>query len=177
MRTLIDARGPSRRAVLAGIGAAGALVVTGAAVMNPGEAWGLEVANLKPDTMRTLIVLARDIYPHDRIPDRNYAIAMKVYETGASDPVQKAFVEEGIATLDSLAQAKHGVPYADVGWEDQRVAILREVEDSTFFQKVRGGMVVSLYNQEEVWPIFGYEGASADKGGYIDRGFDDISWL
>jgi hypothetical protein len=24
---------------------------------------------------------------------------------------------------------------------------------------------------------FGYEGASADKGGYIDRGFNDIDWL
>jgi len=25
--------------------------------------------------------------------------------------------------------------------------------------------------------MFGYEGASADKGGYIERGFDDIDWL
>ncbi len=152
-------------------------MVTGAAVMNPNEAWGLEVTNLKPETMRTLIVMARDIYPHDRIPDRNYAIAMKVYETGATDPALKALVEDGVLTLDTLAKAKYGVAYADLGWEDQRVAILRQIEDGAFFQKVRGGMVVSLYNQEEVWPIFGYEGASADKGGYIDRGFNDISWL
>lgn len=182
MTTIIDARGPSRRALLAGavkIGlGAGALMVTGAAVMNPGEAWGLEVTNLKPETMRTLIVMARDVYPHDRIPDRNYAIAMKVYETGAaSDPALKVLVEDGVVTLDTLAKAKYGVAYADLGWEDQRVAILRQIEDSAFFQKVRGGLVVSLYNQEEVWPIFGYEGASADKGGYIDRGFNDIAWL
>jgi hypothetical protein len=181
MTTIIDARGPSRRALLAGavkVGlGAGALMVTGAAVMNPNEAWGLEVTNLKPETMRTLIVMARDIYPHDRIPDRNYAIAMKVYETGATDPALKALVEDGVLTLDTLAKAKYGSAYADLGWEDQRVAILRQVEDGAFFQKVRGGMVVSLYNQEEVWPIFGYEGSSADKGGYIDRGFNDISWL
>ena len=37
--------------------------------------------------------------------------------------------------------------------------------------------MVGLYNQKELWPIFGYEGASADKGGYIERGFDDIDWL
>ncbi|WP_029353603.1 twin-arginine translocation pathway signal [Bosea sp. 117] len=178
MTTLIDARGPSRRALLAGIGSAGALMIAGAAVLNPREAWGLEATNLSPETMRTLIVLARDIYPHDRIPDRNYAIAMKVYEVGAGkDPAIKALVTDGVATLDTMAKGKYGVAYADVGWEEQRVALLRQIEDSAFFQKVRGGLVVSLYNQEEVWPIFGYEGASADKGGYIDRGFNDISWL
>ncbi|MFK8250006.1 Twin-arginine translocation pathway signal [Ancylobacter terrae] len=181
MATLIDARGPSRRALLAGavkagLGA-GALMIVGPAIINSGEAWGLEVTNLKPETMRTLIVLARDIYPHDRIPDRFYAIAMKPYDAGASDPANKAAVEAGVLVLDTLAKAKYGVPYADVGWEEQRVAILRELEDSAFFQKVRGGLVVSLYNQEEVWPIFGYEGSSADKGGYIDRGFSDITWL
>lgn len=178
MTTLIDRRGPSRRTLLAGLGAVGALMVSGVAVINPREAWGLEVANLKPETMRTLIVMARDVYPHDRIPDRFYAIAMKPYETGAAaDPALKALVEEGVITLDTLAKAKYGVPYADVGWEEQRTALLLEIEDSAFFQKVRGGLVVSLYNQEEVWPIFGYEGASAEKGGYIDRGFNDIAWL
>lgn len=178
MATLIDRRGPSRRAVLAGLGAAGALMVSGAAVLNPREAWGLEVTALKPETMRTLIVMARDVYPHDRVPDRFYAVAMKPYETdAANDPALKALVEEGVVTLDTLAKANYGVAYADVGWEDQRVALLREIEDSAFFQKVRGGLVVGLYNQEEVWPIFGYEGSSADKGGYIDRGFNDIAWL
>jgi hypothetical protein len=28
-----------------------------------------------------------------------------------------------------------------------------------------------------VWPYFGYEGPSNDKGGYAHRGFDDIDWL
>ena len=51
------------------------------------------------------------------------------------------------------------------------------MEGAPFFQKIRGGMVTGLYNQKEVWPLFGYEGESYSKGGYIDRGFDDISWL
>ncbi|TIP32839.1 MAG: gluconate 2-dehydrogenase subunit 3 family protein, partial [Mesorhizobium sp.] len=29
----------------------------------------------------------------------------------------------------------------------------------------------------ELWPIFGYEGESYSKGGYITRGFNDIEWL
>ncbi|MDQ0510498.1 twin-arginine translocation signal domain-containing protein [Ancylobacter amanitiformis] len=178
MPTLIDRRGPSRRAVLGGIGAAGALMVSGAAVLNPREAWGLEVSALKPETMRTLIVMARDIYPHDRVPDRFYAIAVKPYEAAAAkDPATKTLIEDGVVTLDTLAKARHGTAYADLGWEDQRVAVLRQIEGGAFFEKVRSGLVVGLYNQEEVWPIFGYEGSSADKGGYIDRGFNDLAWL
>ena len=46
-----------------------------------------------------------------------------------------------------------------------------------FFQDDAGDLVVSLYNQEEVWPKFGYEGSSAENGGYINRGFNDIDWL
>jgi hypothetical protein len=37
--------------------------------------------------------------------------------------------------------------------------------------------VSGLYSQPDVWPYFGYEGPSNDKGGYLHRGFDDIDWL
>ena len=57
------------------------------------------------------------------------------------------------------------------------VYLLRGMEDSEFFQTVRGGLVTGLYNQKAVWPIFGYEGESYTQGGYITRGFDDISWI
>ena len=40
-----------------------------------------------------------------------------------------------------------------------------------------GDLIVSLYNQKELWPKFGYEGSSAEHGGYIKRGFADIDWL
>jgi hypothetical protein len=165
-----------RRQFLAGVGTA--LIISGAALIHPGEAWGLEVKNLKPGTMRTLIKMARDIYPHDHLADRFYAVAMKGYdEKAGSDAAIKAMIETGVSTLDELARKKHGVAYAEVGWEAERVALLRQVENDKFFQTVRGGLVVSLYNQKEVWPAFGYEGESASKGGYISRGFDDITWL
>jgi hypothetical protein len=169
--------GVDRRRFLAGVGTA-ALVISGAAVIHTGEAWGLEVQNLTPETMRTLIKMARDVYPHDRLADRFYAVAMKSYDAKAgADPASKAMIEDGVATLDGLARGKHGTGYADVGWEAERVALLRQIETSPFFQTVRGGLVVSLYNQKEVWPAFGYEGESASKGGYVRRGFDDIAWL
>lgn len=166
-----------RRSFLATTGAV-ALVVTGTAVMCPGESWGLEAKNLKPETVRTLIKMSRDIYPHDRVADRYYANAVKGMDAKASEGAPlRTTLEEGVVKLDKAAQAAYGVPYADVGWEHQRVALLRAMEDDPFFQTVRGDLVVSLYNQKELWPMFGYEGESASKGGYIKRGFNDIDWL
>jgi hypothetical protein len=166
-----------RRRFLTGIGTA-ALIISGAALIHMDEAWGLEVKNLTPETMRSLIKMARDIYPHDRLADRFYAVAMKSYDVkSGTDPQSKTMVEQGVARLDELARKQHGVAYADVGWESERVALLRQIEGEPLFQSVRGGLVVSLYNQKEVWPAFGYEGESASRGGYIKRGFDDIAWL
>ena len=51
------------------------------------------------------------------------------------------------------------------------------IEDSAFFQRVRSSLVTGIYNNPDIWPIFGFEGESASQGGYINRGFDDIDWL
>ena len=58
-----------------------------------------------------------------------------------------------------------------------KVPLLTAAEKSPLFQKLRGDLLVSLYNNPEVWAKFGYEGASADKGGYVNRGFNDIDWV
>lgn len=155
--------------------AAAVTIAAGGSLLNASEAWALEVKVLKPETMKTLIQMARDVYPHDRIADRFYAIAVKGHDDkAAADPAHKALIEDGIAGLDRAAGAGG---YLGVGWEADRVKLLEAVGDTPFFQAVRSDLVVSLYNQPDVWPIFGYEGESYSKGGYIERGFDDIDWL
>ena len=176
MVTIYDRTPISRRDLLRRGTAAGALlVVSGSAVLSTREAWGMETSALKPETMATLIQVARDIYPHDQVPDKYYAIAVKAHEdSAAKDPAHKELIEAGIADLDKRA-GEGG--YLGQGWERDRVRLLEQIEGTPFFQTVRGGLVVGLYNQKDVWPIFGYEGESYSKGGYIARGFDDIEWL
>jgi len=155
--------------------AAAVTITAGGALLNASEAWALDVKGLQPQTMKTLILIARDIYPHDKVADRFYAVAMKPHdEKAASDPATKAQLEALVAGLDAAA-GKGG--YAGLGWESQRVALLRTVSASPMFETIRSGLIVSLYNNPEVWPIFGYEGESYSKGGYIKRGFDDIDWI
>ena len=174
MREQASARGMTRRELLAsGTSFGAALVVGSGFVLHPGESWAMDLKALKPETMATLVVMARDIYPHDRLGDKYYAQAMKAHD----NEDQAEMIETGVAGLDTLAQGTGASGYAAMGWEDHRVALLREVESSAFFQAVRGGMMTGLYNNPEVWPLFGYEGESYSQGGYIDRGFNDIDWL
>ena len=154
-------------------------VLSAAFVVGPGfvagssAAWAMDVKHIKPGTMATLIQMARDIYPHDHVADEFYAAAVKGYDNAD----QAAFVEEGIAALDAAAVGAGNPSYLGTGWERDRVDILRGMDSSPFFQTIRGGLITGLYNQKAVWPLFGYEGESYSKGGYIDRGFDDINWI
>lgn len=177
--TQYDPRRLSRRELLSRGGAIGAIAIAGPGfVAAPDAAWAMETKALRPETMATLIQMARDVYPHDQLADRFYAAAVQGHdETAAADEAHKALIEDGVAGLDAMAR-KAGAPgYATLGWEDDRVALLKLIEESAFFQTVRGGLVVGLYNQKALWPTFGYEGESFSKGGYIEAGFDDIAWL
>lgn len=172
--TKLQRTGLTRRALLGRAVAAGALTVTGVGfIAAPNAAWALEVTVITPAQMATLLQMARDIYPHDQVPDQFYAVAVKGYD--AED--KKDFIATGIAELDAAAQAQGHADYVSIGWEEDRAKVLQAIESSAFFQAIRGGLVTGLYNQKEVWPIFGYQGESFSQGGYINRGFDDINWL
>ena len=170
-----ELRGLTRRQLLSrGVAAAGTLAVTGAGfIAAPNAAWALEVSVITPDQMATLLQMARDIYPHDQVADTFYAVAVKGYD--AED--KKAMVAEGIAAVDAAAMAMGHASYLAIGWEEERVKVLQSIETTPFFQTVRSGLVTGLYNQKEVWPIFGYQGESFSQGGYMTRGFNDIDWL
>jgi hypothetical protein len=169
-----SARGLTRRTLLSRATAAGASFVVGTGFLAANDAaWATELTAIDPQSFATLVQMARDIYPHDQVPDEYYVLAVKGYDTPETAPA----IEAGIAGLNAAAQGRGYAGYLDIGWERDRVDLLRSIEHSPFFQQIRGGLVTGLYNQKAVWPIFGYEGESYSQGGYIDRGFDDINWL
>ncbi|MCF4129165.1 twin-arginine translocation signal domain-containing protein [Methylobacterium sp. SyP6R] len=169
----------SRRGFLQSAAAAApAAALASAAGLQVSEAWAENGAALSPAELKTLVKMARDIYPHDFLGDVYYITAIKPWDgKAAADPSVKTLLTSGVRRLDEDAQARHKVAYAQIGWEADRVAVLEGISHTDFFKKIRSDLVVSLYNQPEIWPKFGYEGSSADKGGYINRGFNDIDWL
>jgi hypothetical protein len=174
----VDRRGKySRRIFLQGAASA-VPVVAASAGIGIEDAWAADTTTLTPATLKTLLKVARDIYPHDFLVDSYYITAVKPWDgKAAKDPAVKALLEDGVRRLDQDAKDRHKVAYAQVPWEADRIVLLQGIEQTDFFKTVRSDLVVSLYNQEELWPKFGYEGSSAEHGGYIKRGFNDIDWL
>ncbi len=156
----------------------GSLIVGSGFIAGSTASWALEVKSLSPDTMATLVQMARDIYPHDSMGDEIYAAAVKAHDDkAAEDSEYKTMLETGVDSLNAAAKQMGHASYLATGWEAERTELLKSIESDGFFQTIRGGLVVGLYNQKAVWDALGYEGSSYEKGGYLNRGFDDIKWL
>jgi hypothetical protein len=174
-RAQVDRRGFIRGGGLAAIGVT---VVPATLTLAPAEVYAQSFATLGAASGATLIKMARDIFPHDKLPDKYYADAVTPYDgQAAKDAALKKLLDEGIADLDAKAQKRYGKPYAQVPTEPERVALLKEIEPGDFFQKIKGGLVTGLYDNKAVWPLLGYEGSSWEKGGYVNRGINDINWI
>ena len=172
----MNGKGMNRRQFLqtSGMAAAGtAAVASGAVLVAPDGAWALALSAIDEHGGKTLLSMTRQIYPHDTLGDVYYAGVVETLDAEAASNVETAkLIKNGVAELDQAM----GVAWLDLSRGNQ-LKLLESIQDSAFFQKVRGTAVVALYNNQLVWRHFGYEGASYPFGGYFDRGFDDLNWV
>ncbi|MGF1863977.1 gluconate 2-dehydrogenase subunit 3 family protein [Enterovibrio norvegicus] len=127
---------------------------------------------------KTLMIMSRDIYPHDDLDDKYYTrLLLPLGESANTDDSLKTLLIEGVAELDKRSQKAFKSNYIDIDNEEDRVVVLREYENSAFFQKIKGILMMGLYNSPDLWPWFGYGGSAWEHGGYINRGYDDIDWI
>jgi hypothetical protein len=121
--------------------------------------------------MVTITAAARTMYPHDALPDDVYVrVGEKLAEAAREDSGVARMLEDGVSALNG------GRPFAELSANEQ-LKTLEEIEGSDFFELVRSTAVVEVYSDQRTWQLVGYEGPSFDKGGYINRGFDDLDWL
>jgi hypothetical protein len=122
---------------------------------------------------RALLTMARTLFPHEMLGEGYYMAAVQSIDAkAATDAKVRDLVAAGIERLNRAA----GKPFADLP-EQARVNVLKTMEKSDFFQMVYGETINGVYGNPAVWALFGYEGSSVERGGYLARGFDDIEWL
>ncbi len=119
---------------------------------------------------KLLVKMLRVMFPHERFPDKPYEEAINaVIDNANSSIAQKSVMSSGLKDLNDISF---------LNMSDQECTdYLKKIENSSFFSTVHGTGLVALYNNHDVWKLLGYEGPSYDKGGYIDRGFNDLDWL
>jgi hypothetical protein len=155
--------------VLMGTLAAGSLLAS----LAPSTAWALPLTTLGKAEGETLMAMGRTLYPHKKLPDAVYALLAKDLDAKATaDPASAAMLRDGVAALDKAASGSFAKASAA-----KRLEIVRGMEGQPFFATVRGQCVTSLYDNDMAFAVFGYPGSAWEKGGYITRGFQDLSWL
>jgi hypothetical protein len=139
------------------------------AAFAPTRAWAVELNALTDAEGAALMAMTRTIAPHDRLEDAAYALVVRALDGDAAhDAAVLARLRSGLASLGA------GFASAD---EASRVAALKQVESSAFFQGVRVKTLQVLYSSPMGYAYFGYEGEAFSKGGYLTRGFNDLKWL
>lgn len=168
----------SRRGFLAG---SGTTLIGGVALFSSS---GLFAADSKAaqkiglDSNRTLLQMARDVFPHDELEDKYYqAVMVPLAKSAETDEDLLQLLTVGVEALNQESKARYGARYLNVEAEKERVVVLKAIEPSAFFQKVKGDLMMGIYNNPEIWKKFGFGGSSWEHGGYINRGYDEIDWV
>jgi hypothetical protein len=139
------------------------------ALLAPSRAWAVDLTSLTSAEGATLLAAARTIAPHDKLEDAAYAFVIRAMDTAAAkDEALRKQLKDGAATL--------GTKFASAP-ESRRVEALRNVEATPFFQNLRVQTLQVLYSTPLAYAYFGYEGEAFSKGGYLQRGFNDLRWL
>lgn len=162
----------ARREFLKGSGILFGSIAAGSvlAALAPSPVWAVELKTLSQAEGSSLMAMGRVLFPHKKLPDAVYALLAKDLDAkAAADPATAALLRDGTAGLQQAGFAKASAA--------KRLAIVQKLEGSPFFATVRGQCVTSLYDNDMAFKVFGYPGASWDKGGYLTRGFQDLTWL
>jgi hypothetical protein len=115
------------------------------------------------DLVRALSAAAQHIFPHAGVAPAHY------------HAIAESFAAASMGQAERLAHELGG-GFADSEACEQRDA-LRTLETTPDFQTFRFHILMNLYNDPAVTQQFGYQGPSLEHGGYLNRGFDDLSWL
>jgi hypothetical protein len=118
--------------------------------------------------LEILASVAYDLFPHQSLsPELYIKVANSIL--ALNDPV----VDEGLNQLRGVAD---GIAWLEVA-DSNRIEILATIEGSDFFSLMRANTIAVLYSEPAFFELVGYGGSAVELGGYINRGFDDISWL
>jgi hypothetical protein len=118
------------------------------------------------------LAMARQLFPHDKLGDEFYWVVVESIDrdmAGSSELASR--IREGLAQLNKTAGGDFTAASADV-----QVEAMKKLEGTPFFSDMLNKTQFYFYNNKAVWPKFGYEGSSWEKGGYINRGFNDVKW-
>ena len=165
----------TRRTFIKAAGATGVTVYvlwSSPAWVGPRIALAAELSTLDSAQAKEMLAMTRQLFPHDKLGDEYYWVVVESIDKDmAGSPELKTRIQDGLAQLNQAAGGDFSAASAD-----KQVEAMKKLEDTPFFSDMLNKTQFYFYNNKTVWPKFGYDGSSWEKGGYIDRGFNDVTW-
>jgi hypothetical protein len=128
-----------------------------------------DLSGLRPGEGRTLLEVARTLFPHAFLDHTVYAGAVRQMDAVSSkDASQADHIRSGLQQLPDN--------FIDLD-QRGREAALGDLSDTAFFKLARRTTINAVYRDPEVWRRFGYPGPSLEFGGWVNRELVDIDWL
>jgi hypothetical protein len=138
----------------------------------PHEVLAADLGTLTAPEAKVMLAMTRQLFPHDKLGDEYYQVVVESIDkemTGSKELA--AQIREGLAKLNEST----GGNFVAAG-ADKQIEVMTKMETSPFFAAMQGKTQYYFYNSQAVWAKLGYEGSSWEKGGYINRGFNDVTW-
>ena len=128
---------------------------------------------LSAHQIATLERLTFLLFPYPDLGTSPYQqIVSNMDKTTQKQADQLALITEGIDQLDGM-----GPEFWMERPEKAQLEALKKIEGRAFFQWALRSTKEQLFRDKGLWALIGYEGSSLEKGGYINRGLNDIDWL
>jgi hypothetical protein len=164
----------TRRTFIKAAGATGVTVYVlwSAPWMAPRVALAANLSSLDASQAKEMLAMARQLFPHDTLGDEYYWVVVQSIDKDMAGSAELATrIRDGLMQLNQAA----GGDFASAT-TDKQIAAMTSLESTPFFNDMLNKTQFYFYNSKTVWPKFGYEGSAWEKGGYINRGFDDVKW-
>ncbi len=154
------------------------LLTSTAGLLHTLSVYANEPDSLDGNDIKLLFSIIKQMYPHNVLNDTHYQKTVeKIMEESASDKDVNQIIKNGISKLnDKVDTSTNNKTWLDSSPAEQ-LEILKEISTTEFFSKLKQTTIHTLYNDHQVWKLFGYEGDAFSKGGYLHRGFNDLDWL
>jgi len=165
----------TRRTFIKAAGATGVTVYvlwSSPAWLGPRIALAADLTALDATQAKEMLAMTRQLFPHDQLGDEYYWVVVEAIDKDMAGSAELATrIRDGLAQLGQAAGG--GFSSAD---PQKQLQAMKQLEGTPFFSDMLNKTQFYFYNDKAVWPKFGYEGSSWEKGGYIHRGFNDVTW-
>ena len=161
-----DSKSTRRRFLIASL-AFSTATVTGTTCLRGAAAWAAENSDA------TLARFGRLLFPINGLSDDVYEGVMgNVLSALAGSPT----TENALAVAEAaLNEASDGDWYS--ASEAAQISALESIQGEAYFAAILGTVRGAFHYDPAVWDFIQYPGSSKEHGGYLQRGFNDISWL